>query len=68
MLIEEKVKRCIKKIKKVGVGVCLEGEYRAMTQGICEILWLKRILEELQLPMTLPMKLYYDNKVAISIS
>jgi len=25
MLIEEKVKRCIKKIKKVGVGVCLEG-------------------------------------------
>ena len=39
-----------------------------MTQGICEILWLKRILEELQLPMTLPMKLYCDNKAAISIS
>ncbi|RDX77563.1 Vacuolar protein sorting-associated protein 18-like protein, partial [Mucuna pruriens] len=44
-------------------------ECRAMTQGVCEILWLKRILGELQLPMTLPMKLYFDNnKVAISIS
>ena len=45
-----------------------EAEYRAMAQGVCEILWLKRILEELQLPMTLPMKLYCDNKAAISIS
>jgi len=39
-----------------------------MAQDVCEILWLKRILEELQLPMTLPMKLYCDNKAAISIS
>lgn len=39
-----------------------------MAQGVCEILWLKRILEELQLPMTLPMKLYCDNKAAINIS
>ena len=45
-----------------------EADYRAMDQGVCEILWLKRILEELQLPMTLPMKLYCDNKAAISIS
>ena len=45
-----------------------EAEYRAMAQGVCEILWLKRILEELQLPMTLPMKLYCDNKAAINIS
>lgn len=37
-------------------------------QGVCEILWLKRILEELQLLMTLPMKLYCDNKAAVSIS
>jgi len=45
-----------------------EAEYRAMAQGVYEILWLKRILEELQLPMTLPIKLYCDNKAAISIS
>lgn len=45
-----------------------EAEYRAMAQGVCEIIWLKRILEELQLPITLPMKLYCDNKAAISIS
>jgi len=45
-----------------------EADYRTMAQGVCEILWLKRILEELQLPMTLPMKLYCDNKAAINIS
>lgn len=45
-----------------------KAEYRAMAQGVCEIIWLKRILEELQLPITLPMKLYCDNKAAISIS
>ncbi|RDX92052.1 Copia protein, partial [Mucuna pruriens] len=50
------------------VASSAKAKYRAMAQGVSEILWLKRILEELQLPMTLPMKLYCDNKVAISIS
>lgn len=43
-------------------------EYKAMAQGVCGILRLKKILEDLQLLMTLPMKLYCDNKDAISIS
>nr|KYP54617.1 Retrovirus-related Pol polyprotein from transposon TNT 1-94 [Cajanus cajan] len=38
-----------------------KAEYRAMAQGVCEILWIKRILEELPFPMTLLMKLYCDN-------
>nr|KYP51527.1 Copia protein [Cajanus cajan] len=42
-------------------------EYRVMVQVVCEILWLKRMLEELQLRMTRPM-LYCDNKAAIIIS
>ena len=45
-----------------------EAEYRAMTQGICEIIWLKRVLEELRSPVELPMKLFCDNKAAISIA
>ena len=45
-----------------------EAEYRGMALGICEILWLKRILEELNQPVELPMKLFCDNKAAISIA
>ncbi|CAM8989965.1 unnamed protein product [Rhodiola kirilowii] len=39
-----------------------------MAQGVCEILWLKRVLEELEKQVSLPMKLYCDNKAAISIA
>ncbi|WMV18582.1 hypothetical protein MTR67_011967 [Solanum verrucosum] len=45
-----------------------EAEYRSMAHGICEILWLKRFLEELRRPVSFPMKLYCDNKAAISIA
>ncbi|RZC11556.1 Retrovirus-related Pol polyprotein from transposon RE1 [Glycine soja] len=56
------------KKQDVVARTCAKVEYRAMAQVVCEILWLKRILEELQLLMTLLMKLYCDNKAAISIS
>ncbi|KAM7516034.1 hypothetical protein LguiA_005617 [Lonicera macranthoides] len=45
-----------------------EAEFRSMAQGVCEVLWLQRVLEELRRPISLPMKLYCDNKVAISIA
>ena len=45
-----------------------EAEYRAMAQGVCEILWVKRLLSELGRPVELPMKLFCDNKAAISIA
>lgn len=44
-----------------------EAEFRSMAQGICEVLWLKRVLEELRRPMGHPLKLYYNNKATISI-
>ena len=36
-------------------------------QRLNEVLRIKRILKELNIPNPLPMKVYYDNKVAISI-
>ncbi|RVW79569.1 Retrovirus-related Pol polyprotein from transposon RE1 [Vitis vinifera] len=45
-----------------------EAEARAMTHGICEGIWLKRLLEELQLAPHGPMKLMCDNEAAISIA
>jgi len=38
-----------------------EVEFRAMTQGICELLWLKIILEDLRIKSDDPMRLYCDN-------
>ncbi|CAH9081568.1 unnamed protein product [Cuscuta europaea] len=39
-----------------------------MTNGICELLWIKRVITELKMEIELPMKLYCDNKAAISIA
>ena len=46
----------------------VESEFRVMAQGICELLWLKIIVEDLGLKWNNPMKLYCDNKFAISIA
>ncbi|XP_058767437.1 uncharacterized mitochondrial protein AtMg00810-like [Vicia villosa] len=45
-----------------------EAEFRAMAQGICELLWLKIILEDLKIRWDESMRLYCDNKSAISIA
>ena len=45
-----------------------EAEYRAMSHGICEEIWLKKVLSDLHQSSELPMKLYCDNKAAISIA
>ena len=39
----------------------VEVEYKAVSQGICEGIWLKRLLRELKIPFEKPMKMYYDN-------
>ena len=38
-----------------------EVEFRAMVVEVCELLWVKIILEELKIQWSKPMKLYYDN-------
>jgi len=45
-----------------------EAEFRAMAQGICELLWLKSILKDLRIKSDETMRLYCDNKSAISIA
>ena len=45
-----------------------EAEFRAVVHGICEVIWIKRLLEELKVSDSQPMKLYCDNKAAISIA
>ena len=45
-----------------------EAEFRSMAQGVCEELWLKKVMKDLRKEVDLPMKLYCDNKAAISIA
>ena len=45
-----------------------EAEFRTMAQRICELIWLKSIWEDLRIKCDEPMRLYYDNKSAISIT
>jgi len=45
-----------------------KAEFRAVAHGICELLWLKMLLEELKIVYRKPLKIYCDNKAAINIS
>lgn len=56
------------KKQKVVAKSSAKAEFRSMAHGVCEFLWLKRLLTELGVPISHPMSLYYDNKAAISIS
>ncbi|XP_074351987.1 secreted RxLR effector protein 161-like [Apium graveolens] len=45
-----------------------EAEYRAMVKGICELLWLKRLMGELGFSSQSPMQLFCDNQSVIKIA
>ena len=45
-----------------------EAEFRALTRGICEGIWIKEILGELKISLTIPVRIYCDNKAAIFIA
>ena len=46
----------------------VEAEFRAMPTGVCELLWVKIIMEDLKVQWSKPMKLYCDNKSTINIA
>ena len=46
----------------------VEAEFKALANGICEGMWIKRLLEELKFPIDSPMRIFCDNQVVISIA
>ena len=44
-----------------------QAEYRTMSHGVAEIMWIRNLLGELGFAVSNPMSLYCDNKVAINI-
>lgn len=45
-----------------------EAEFRGIAKGLCELLWLRRLMSELGLSPSTEMNLFCDNKAAIQIS
>ena len=45
-----------------------EAEFRGIIKGICELLWLKRLLTEIGFAPSSEMDLFCDNKAAIEIA
>ena len=45
-----------------------ESEFRAIAQGLCELLWLKIILDDLRIKWDDPKKLYCGNNSSINIA
>ena len=52
----------------VGGNPSAEAEFRGIVKGITEILWIRKLLNELGFPQKTACKLFCDNKAAISIS
>lgn len=45
-----------------------KAKFRSVAHEICEVLWIKRLLEDLKISNPLPMKVFCDNKVAIYVA
>ena len=56
------------KKKTVAARSSTEVELKVVAQGMCELLWLRKLLEELRIKIEGPVKLYRDNKTAINIA
>jgi len=56
------------KKQKVVALSSAEAEFRGMAKGLCELLWLRRLLTEIGFAPTSEMDLFCDNKAAIAIA
>ena len=56
------------KKQKVVALSSAEAEFRGIVKGIAEILWLRKLMDEIGFPLKTPTKLFCDNEAAISIS
>jgi len=45
----------------------VEAKFRVIGPSICKLIWLAQLMEDLQLPLTIPTKLFSDSKLFISI-
>lgn len=56
------------KKQKVVARSSAEAKFRGMVHEICELLWIRRILKDLDIELKTPMNLYCDNEAAVKIA
>ena len=56
------------KKQNVGSRSSVMSEYRAMTQSVCEIVWIHQLLSEIAFNITVSAKLQCNNQVALHIA
>jgi len=44
-----------------------EAEYQGMAQGVCKLLWIKQVFQDLGIDYEMPMSLHCDNKTAMKL-
>ena len=59
---------CRNKKQNVVTKLSVETEFQAMAQGVCRLLWMKIILDDLTIKYEAPIKVFCDNKLVISIA
>ena len=59
---------CSKKKQSTIALSSTEAEYRGAVAAACEVIWLKRILKDLGIPITDPILHYYDNMSRIHLA
>ena len=48
--------------------VALSSEFRGIAKGLCELLWLRRLLTKIGFAPNTEMDLFYDKKATVEIS
>ena len=56
------------KKQKVVALSSVEAEFCGMAKGLCELLWLRRLLTEIDFPPNSEIDMFCDNKTVIDIS
>ena len=56
------------KKQKVVALSSAEAEFRGISKGVCELLWLRSLLTEIGYPLSIVTNLYCDNRAAIQIA
>ena len=68
MFVEGNLVTWRSKKQKVVARSSAEAEYRGMAHGVCELLWIKQVLQDLRIEYETSMDLHCDNKAAIEIA
>jgi len=68
MFVEGNLVTWRSKKQKVVARSSAEAKFRGMAHGLCEMLWIKGVLQDLGIQCSRPVSLFCDNKAAIQIA